>query len=108
MRREENMNNEKMDMETVDGCLVLKGPGELDFDYGYEYIGDSVDYFMCPQMEKSVVCLYENICRNSDDWRAVLVNGQENVRIGPLILQLANACGMGLAKTSFDSQTQYQ
>lgn len=104
-----NINLDKLDMDSVDGCLVLKGPGDLDFEYGYEYLGDSADLFLCPQTEQSVIGLYEAICRNAQDWRAILLQETNQlVLTGVLMQQLANVCGMSLIKTSFDSRTQYK
>lgn len=99
----------KMKMTSVDGCLILKGPGEMDYEYGYEYVGDSANFFMCPQTEKSTIGLYEAICRNSTQWKPIFVYKLTNlVRVGSLLNQLADTCGMALVKTSFDSQSQYK
>lgn len=103
------VNVNQLDMDSVDGCLVLKGPGNLSFEYGYEYLGDSADFFMCPQTERSIMELYGAVCRNSTDWRAVYLHKRGPlVRSGLLMQHLANVCGMPLVKTRFDSRTQYK
>ena len=88
---------------------MLKGSGDLDFEYGYEYLGDSADLFVCPRSEQNIISLYEAVCRNSQDWRAVLLQEMDSqVLTGVLMQQLANVCGMPLVNTIFDSSTQYQ
>lgn len=96
-------------MNSLDGSLYLKGPGDLDFEYGYEYVGDSVNFYQCPQTEKGIVGLYESVCRNSGKWKAVFVH-QNNplVRVGHTLNQFANACGMPLVKTSYKARSQYK
>ena len=104
-----NEGSKKMSMTSVDGCLILKGPGEMDYEYGYEYIGDSANFFMCPQTEKSTIGLYEALCRNSSQWKPIFVQKLSNlVQVGSLLNQLADTCGMALVKTSCNSQEQYK
>ena len=81
----------------------------MGFEYGYEYLGDSANFFMCPQTEKSTIGLYGAVCRNSHDWKPIFVHKYNNlVRVGGILSQFADTCGMALVKTSFDTQSQYK
>jgi hypothetical protein len=104
-----DLDQQKKSLKAIDGSLILKGPGDLDFEYGYEYLGDAVNYFIGPQTEQGVVGLFENVCRNKQNWKSVFIHANSPlVRVGYTLGHFANCCGMPFIKTSYDTKTRYR
>jgi hypothetical protein len=91
------------------GNVILKGAGNLKRTYGYEYIGDHFDCFICPGTERSMISLYRSINNTPKEWSAIgMFNAQKDCGMGVIINYLADFCGEALVKTTMGDQQQYR
>lgn len=89
--------------------MILKGAGDLKRVYGYEYIGDHFDCFICPETEKGLVTLYRSIQTGPREWSAIGIFKQSEEGGSEIVIQhLANLCGEPLVKTNSQESQQYR
>lgn len=89
--------------------MIIKGCGNLRRKYGFEYIGDHFDLFICPKSDKALVTLFGSVSQSLRDWRAICLHSTGTQRFpGFVLLQLADTCAEPLVKASLASQEQYR
>ena len=94
--------------QILKGNLILRGAGNLKRNYGFEYIGDHFDMFICPETDKCIINLFRNISQPVNNWKAILVNSDYPINTDYSLRQLSDICGEALIKTSCLNTEQYK